>query len=74
MSQSNSVLRYLGRVHKGRNGEVLYPGPPDPMLCGKIDVILEDLEELTYKCAVHHIVPFLPQYQQKDDHFVTFIT
>lgn len=74
MSQSNSIARYICAAYKGRNGEVLYPGNTDPMLSYKIDDFVEDAEELTYKCAKWHIVPILPQYKEKDDHFVTFIT
>lgn len=44
------------------------------MLSFKIDDLIEDCEEITYKCAKYHIVPILPQYKDKDDHFVTFIT
>ena len=74
MTQSNAIARYVGASYKGRNGEVLYPGNADPMLSFKIDDFMEDTEELIYKCAKWHIVPFLPQYKEKDDHFVTFIT
>ena len=65
-------MRYVGRAYKGRNGEVLYPGAEDPDLTFEIDDVMESAEEFigTY---VNFLIPFLPGYKDKDEHFTQFI-
>ena len=46
-NQSNAILRYLGKVYTGRNGECLYPINKDPLLAHTIDRIME-IDEAFY--------------------------
>ena len=52
-------MRYIGRVYKGRNGEVLYPGPQNATLNWEIDDVMEMCEEMVPK-IVGFLVPFIP--------------
>ena len=73
IAQTKSICRYLAKVYKGKEGETLYPAHDDPMLSYEIDAIMDELDDLLPK-----YFPFLssisPEYKNKDEHFVNFIT
>ena len=56
-------MRYIGRKYPGgKNGEILYPGPMDPMQTYEIDCILELCHNFLPKYACF-TVPFLSEYK-----------
>ena len=59
------MCRYLCRLNKGKNGENMYPANDDPETSYEIDVIMSYTNDMVPKLA-YFIVPFLPQYKNKD--------
>ena len=45
MSQTQSIMRWIGQKHIGKAGEKLYPGLDDPETSYKIDTLLEYSED-----------------------------
>ena len=43
--QTKSILRYIAKTQKGKNGENLYPGHSDPLLSFKIDEVIDTRED-----------------------------
>ena len=72
LAQTWALMRYLGKVHKGPNGEVIYPGNDNADLMYFIDCRLSIDGELM---SVYNrfLLPFLPTYKNKDELFTNFI-
>ena len=64
-----SLARFLAKQSPGKNGENLYPGAQNPELTLEIDEWIDYMYDFMPKHSFF-MVPFLPQYQEKDDHFV----
>ena len=73
MAQTCAILRYLGSVHKGRNGEDLYPGLRNPDLSYEIDEMMDKNGDRFLKW-MNFFLPLMPEYKNKDEHFLTWIT
>lgn len=41
LSQSQAILRYVSRVYRGKNNELLYPGKEHPEASYEVDEIVE---------------------------------
>ena len=67
-----SLLRYIGKTNKGPNGEILYPGNDNPDLIYFIDSRLTIDADLMSKFN-SFLLPFVPSYKNKDEHFTNFI-
>ena len=63
-----AILRYLGRVHQGKNGEVLYPGGDNADLTYEIDSCIDTLADQT-PLYVNFLFEMMPGYKDKDEHF-----
>ena len=65
-------MRYIAKVHKGPKGEVFYPASDDAQLMYDIDLRM-NADNAIYEFSNQFILPFLPAYKNKDDHFTEFI-
>ena len=73
IAQSKTICRYLAKTYKGKEGETLYPAHEDPMLSYEIDAVMDELDDLNPK-VFSFTSPMSPEYKNKDEHFVNFIT
>ena len=67
-----SILRWVGRNHKGKNGEALYPGGDDAELSYEIDSLCDTLGDQT-SLFVCFLFEQNPGYKDKDEHFTQWI-
>jgi len=72
LCQTQAIARYLARRFKGRNSEVLYPGPSDPDLMGKMDNMMELILN-TFENAYKFMAPVHPEYENREAHRAKFI-
>ena len=73
MTQSSSILRYLGAKYAGEDGRHLYPGRHNQDISYLIDSRIDlnkDLEA-SYACFLY---PNNPEFERKDKHFTNWIT
>ena len=49
LHQSNAIMRYIARVYRGKNNEILYPGKYNVEMSYEIDLILEESAEFMSK-------------------------
>ena len=71
--QSMAILRHIGRTYKGKTGMPMYPGNEDPELMYKIDEVLAWHSDYADN-YMNFTLPLKPEYKEKDEHFVKFIT
>ena len=72
LAQSTAILRYLAKMYKGPNEEVLYPPNSDPTLLYDTEMRIQAEQDL-WAATVNFMIPLVPGYKNKDDHFVNFI-
>ena len=72
IAQSYTIMRYLGRKLKGPEGEFMYPGHHDPEASYRIDEQMS-IDADFFSRYNPFLLPFLPQYKEKDEHFSQFI-
>lgn len=57
-----AIFRYIAKIHKGREGENLYPGHGDPLLSAKIDEVIDTREDF----FINNIKLIFPGPNQND--------
>ena len=65
-------MRYLGRLLKGPQGEVMYPGHEDPEMSYRIDERMAIDQDFFHKYNPF-LLPIHPLFKDKDEHFSQFI-
>ena len=73
MTQSISILRYLGAKYAGEDGEHLYPGRANADLSYLIDARIDLNGDMEASYAVF-LYPMNPEYEKRDKHFTNWIT
>ena len=73
LCETKAIYRYVAAQFKGKNGENLYPKLEDPVVCQKIDAVIDFTSDL-FTETLNFTVPMIDAYKQKDEHFTTFIT
>ena len=72
-SQNNAIARYLAKKYKTKDGDSLYPGKEDAMASYKIDMWMDQQDEI-FKQYGKFTIPLFDAYKEKDKHFLEFIT